>query len=454
MELEVKNPFSSGVLKTLKFTDNITATFDSLKKRDTWPLHQRISAFKALIPALLKQRKNIIATAISEGGKPFKDTEIEFNRALNGVELCINEMMQTMDTIIPMGISEGSQSYSAFSQREPLGLVLAISAFNHPINLFVHQVLPSLASGCAVLYKPALTTPSVSKIWIDLLHEAGVPKNYLRYLLVPNEQIRDIVQNNNLHLINFIGSDKIGWQIRSWARPGTRVLLEHGGIAGAVLDQGSDTDLASSLVKSAFYHSGQVCISLQKLFIHESELEKWLEALRAEIKDWVSGNPMYPATKMGPMITREHVKRVDSLVADAIANGAELICGGHANGSFYEATILLNPSENAKIVQEEVFGPVLVIYTYSNWSDALKGLQSQEYEFQSSVYTQSLAKIQEAKEKVNCATLLINEHPAFRLDWMPFGGHRLSGLGMGGIKESMLASTKQKLIIEKHNNSL
>ena len=339
----------------------------------------------------------------------------------------------------------------AFTQREPIGVVVSISAFNHPLNLIIHQTVPAIAAGAPVIIKPSLTTPLSCLNFVSILREAGLPEQWCQVVVCENEHAEKLVTDPKIGFFSFIGSANVGWKLRSKLAPGVRCALEHGGAAPAIVE--NDADLVTAvplLLKGGFYHSGQVCVSVQRIFAHVDILNELRDLLVSQATEITNGDPLLPTTEAGPLILPREVERVSSWVDEAVAAGATLLTGGKAlSETMYPPTILLNPPEDAKVSTMEIFGPVICLYSYSDREDAIARANSLPFAFQSAVFTQDIDKALDTSAKLNATAVMINDHTAFRADWMPFGGRDASGLGMGGIPHSMHEMTREKMTVIK-----
>jgi acyl-CoA reductase-like NAD-dependent aldehyde dehydrogenase len=389
--------------------------------------------------------------AAHEGGKPYMDSKVEVLRAINGVKLAAEHIGQLKGEQIPMGLTKASENRLAFTTREPIGVVSAISAFNHPLNLIIHQSVTAIAAGCPVIIKPALTTPLSCLAFVEILYEAGLPEGWCQAIICENEAAEQLVTDSRVNYFSFIGSAKVGWYLRSKLSNGTRCALEHGGAAPVIVDKDADFDeMLPALLKGGFYHAGQVCVSVQRIFAHKSICEPLADKLAKMAGKLIVGNQMDKKTEVGPLILPREVDRVEEWVSEAVAGGAKLLCGGkRISDTCYKPTVLLNPPASAKVSTQEIFGPVVCIYSYSNRDNAIEIANGLDVHFQASVFTKSLDIALDTVKKLNATAVMVNDHTAFRVDWMPFGGRDSSGIGMGGIQYSMHEMTREKLMVFK-----
>ena len=415
------------------------------------PKQERIAILERVVAIMKSRTEELAILATNEGGKPIQDSLVEIHRAINGVELAKEYISQNHNKEIPMGLTPSSHNRKAFTHQEPIGLVVAISAFNHPVNLIVHQVVTAFAAGCPVIVKPDLRTPLSCLKMISIIEEAGVPKNWCQVVLCEHELSEKLATDLRVNFLNFIGSAKVGWYLRSKIAAGTRCALEHGGLAPVIVEVDADFEtMITSLTKGAFYHAGQVCVSTQRIYVHQSILKKFCDELKKSAEKLNVGNPLLKETEVGPIISTQELNRIHDWVTLAIEEGAELICGGkQISESCYAPTILLNPSEKSFISTKEIFGPVVAIYTYTETASAIASANATVYHFQAAVFTKDRERAFEISNQLNASAVMINDHTAFRVDWMPFTGRDQSGLGTGGIKYTIEDYLLEKMIVIK-----
>lgn len=459
MTIDVLNPFDLTKIgsvpeDTWEDVDHFLAQAHALSgNRNAWlPSHERVAILRKTAQIMEDRREHLAFQIANEGGKPLIDARVEVDRAINGVELCIHEIGALKGAEIPMGLTKASDGRKAWTSREPIGVVVAVSAFNHPLNLIVHQVAPAVATGCPVIVKPSGDTPLSCFEFIDILHEAGLPKEWAKASLVGREDAEKMVTDPRVAFFSFIGSAAVGWMLRSKLAPGARCALEHGGVAPVIVDQTADLDAAiPSLVKGGFYHSGQVCVSVQRIFAHASIIEEVGERLAAAASELTVGNAIDDSVDCGPLIRPGEVDRVAEWVEDARSDGARVLCGGKKlSDTTYAPTVLLNPSVDSKISRNEVFGPVICLYSYDKIEDAFNPANSLDVAFQAAVYTNDLQVAMDAYRKLDASAVMVNDHSAFRVDWMPFAGLRASGHGVGGIPYTMHEMTIEKMLVINH----
>ena len=453
-KLKVRSPYDGHLIKEVDLDDETRieqalTTAEKLEQKKPLPIPERISILNKTADLVEAKAEEFARQSAEEGGKPLIDSRIELARAVQGIREAANSIGQLTGHEIPMNLTPSSMNRMAFTTREPIGIVAAISAFNHPFNLIVHQVIPGVAVGCPVIVKPARTTPLSCLNLVNCLYEAGLPKEWVQVIICKGSQAEKIATDPRVSFLTFIGSGKVGWSLRSKLAEGARCALEHGGAAPVIVEPDADIDDALPLLaKGGFYHAGQVCVSVQRIFVHEDIVESFSSKLVAIAKNLVVGDPTDEKTEVGPLIEEGEVDRIHNWVEEAKAAGGKILTGGNKIGNTcYEPTVILNPPYDINVSQCEIFGPVINIYSYKNRNAAIKFANDVPFAFQAAVFTNDINAALESAKDLNAAAVMINDHTAFRVDWMPFAGRKSSGLGVGGILPSMIEMTEEKLIV-------
>lgn len=458
MMLKVHSPYDFKIIKEVPYStgneieSSLSKAYDLFSDNKNWlPPWKRIEILEKVVSIMDEDMEHLTRIAAEEGGKPYKDSLVEVNRAINGIKIAISEIGHLSGKEIPMGQTIPSEGRIAFTIREPIGVVLSISAFNHPLNLIIHQVVTAIAAGCPVLIKPALTTPISCLNFVEILKQAGLPDGWCNCIICDNVEAEKLAADHRINYLSFIGSAKVGWYLRSKLSPGTRCALEHGGVAPVIVEPDANiNELIPAITKGGFYHAGQVCVSVQKVMVHESILDEVATQLCKRASELIVGDPLNENTDVGPLILKHEVNRVEMWVEDAKNNGGTILTGGkRISDSCFEPTVILNPGKDALVSKEEIFGPVICIYQYSNLDEAISVANSLTVAFQASVFTNNINTALNTARKVNASAVMINDHTAFRVDWMPFGGRDNSGIGVGGIPYTMREMTREKLIVIK-----
>lgn len=426
-----------------------------LKDRDGWlKPHQRIAILRKLAALMEGSRDHFAMQIAREGGKPLSDALIETNRAIDGVHNAADELRNFAGREIPMGLSAAAENRWAFTTKEPIGIVAAISAFNHPLNLIVHQVAPAIAVGCPVIVKPASSTPLSCRDFVALVHEAGLPEPWCQsFIAESNELAEKLATDRRVAFLSFIGSAKVGWSLRAKLAPGARLALEHGGVAPAIVDRCADlSKTIEPIVKGGYYHAGQVCVSTQRIYVHQDIADEFTQRLVARVAKLRTADPVLKDTEVGPLIQPREADRVAEWIKEAIKGGATLATGGQRlSETTLQPAVLLDPAADARISTQEIFGPVVAIYRYGKLEEAIARANSLLTAFQASVFSQDIDVAIYAADRLEASAVMINDPTAFRTDWMPFAGRKESGYGTGGIPYTMRDMTQEKMILLRRN---
>ena len=423
----------------------------SLRDRDQWlKPHERIEVLYRLASLMEPLREKFSRLIAQEGGKPLVDAGVEANRAIDGVRNAAEELRNFAGREIPMGLTAASTGRWAFTTKEPIGVVVAISAFNHPLNLIVHQVAPAIATGCPVIVKPAPATPLCCQEFVRLVREAGLAEPWCQTFLPGDNALAErLATDPRVAFLSFIGSARVGWYLHSKLAPGARCALEHGGAAPAIVDRSADLDqVIEPMVKGGYYHAGQVCVSTQRIFVHADIQAEFVERFAARVGALRVGDPLSLETEVGPLIHPREADRVQSWIEEAAAGGARIVVGGERlSATTLRPAVLVQPPASSKVSREEVFGPVTCIYGFTKLDEAIEAANSLPVAFQASIFTREIGPALRAAERLDASAVMVNDHTAFRTDWMPFAGRRHSGYGIGGIPWSMREMTQEKMIV-------
>ncbi|OQX31196.1 MAG: aldehyde dehydrogenase [Candidatus Sedimenticola endophacoides] len=455
--LDVVSPFDQSPIASVDLVDEagvevaLRAADALFRDRDRWLAPwRRVEILERARDIMRERAEELALEAAREGGKPLIDSRVEVARAIDGVRLCIEALRTGAGDEIPMGLTEASVGRLAFTRREPIGVVVALSAFNHPLNLIVHQLGPAVAAGCPAIVKPAPDAPLSCMRFVQILHQAGLPLAWAQALVTrDNETAARLAGDRRVGFLSFIGSAEVGWQLRSRLAPGARCALEHGGVAPVIVEADADLDDAIPLMaKGGFYHGGQVCVSVQRIFAHARIARDLAQGLCREAGRMRVGDPTSEATAVGPLIRPGEVARVHQWVGEAVAGGAELLCGGHPVGeTCYAPTVLFNPPEEARVSTREVFGPVVCVYPFERAEQAIERANALPYAFQAAVFTKHVDRALRAYRRLDASAVMVNDFTAFRVDWMPFAGLRHSGLGVGGIGHTFRDMQIEKMLV-------
>jgi acyl-CoA reductase-like NAD-dependent aldehyde dehydrogenase len=460
MKMLVTQPYDGAPIDDIRVDDEagilekVHSAARCFADRPHWlPPFRRIEILHRLARLMEREFDAIALLIAREGGKPLIDARAETARAINGVDSAIGDLEHLTGREIPMNLTAASQDRWAFTTREPIGVVAAICAFNHPLNLVIHQVIPAIAVGCPVIIKPAATTPLICRRFVQLVHEAGLPPDWCQLAILEDNALSErLATHPNVAFLSFIGSARVGWHLRSKLPPGTRCALEHGGAAPVIVDRSVELDaIVEPLVKGGYYHAGQVCVSVQRIFVHADIVPRFVARFTDRVRALRVGDPTSPDTEMGPLILPREVDRVASWVAEARAAGAMITTGGERiSERVYAPTVIVDPPETIQVSLQEVFGPVTCVYPYTNLDEAVRRANSLPFAFQAAVFARDIDVAMKAARSLDASAVLVNDHTAFRADWMPFAGRRQSGYGVGGIPYTMRDMSHEKMIVLRY----
>jgi len=455
--LEVTSPYDGKVVATVDTIDASGAeralerAAACFADRNAWlPADQRIAILERTAELMRERFDALVRVAVLEGGKPLVDSRIELERAIDGVKNCAECIRTEHGSEVPMQLNDASAGRVAFTRPEPLGVVVAVSAFNHPMNLIVHQVGPAVASGCPVIVKPAPETPASCFEFVNLLREAGLPDGWCQAVAVSDVSVAEkLVTDPRVAFFSFIGSANIGWMLRSKLAPGTRCALEHGGAAPVIVAEDADLDTVLPLLaKGGFYHAGQVCVSVQRVFVHRAIFKEVSARLAAAAGKLTVGDPLLEETEVGPLIRHGETERIAAWVNEAVTAGADVLSGGKKQSpSCYPPTVLANPPDDAAVSQNEIFGPVICLYEYSDLDEAIRRANAIPFAFHAAVMSRDIDTAMYAYKHLAASAVMVNDHTAFRVDWMPFAGLRRSGYGVGGIPHTYREMQFEKMLM-------
>jgi len=402
----------------------------------------------------IEARADELAQVIcAEAGKPIDASRIEVRRAATTFSLAAGEVAGFGGRNLSGDLDEQAHGTRILTQRLPLGPVVGIAPFNFPLNLAAHKVAPALAVGAPLLLKPPPQAPSAALILAEIAQTAGAHPAALAVLPCDNDLAERLAVDPRVRMLSFTGSARVGWALKQKVGRSVRVLLELGGNAGVVIAE--DADLAWAVDRCAFggfVYGGQLCISVQRVFAHETIYARFLEGLIARARSYVPGDPAVSGTVVGPLIDEAAAVRVADWLREAKEQGAVIECGGERRGTLLTPAVVTHAPASAKVCREEVFGPVVVVSTYRDFDEALAALDDSAYGLQAGLFTYDLRRIRRAFDRLDVGGLIVNDAPTFRADHMPYGGNKASGLGREGVPYAMEAMTEWKtLVISNHS---
>lgn len=399
------------------------------------------------------ERKDELAYALCiEAGKPINDSRGEVGRLIDTFRIAAEESVRIGGEVQTLDIAPRARGYQGIWKRVPIGPCSFISPFNFPLNLAAHKIAPALAVGCPFVMKPASRTPLGAIIMGEVLAETNLPKGAFSILPAARDGADLFTVDERLKLLSFTGSPDVGWDLK--ARCGKKkVVLELGGNAAVIIDHDADLDDAvDRTVFGAFYQSGQSCIGVQRILVHDKVYDSFKAKLVAKTSTLIAGNPHDEKTFVGPMIDVKEAQRLDSWIQEAIAKGATLLCGGKREGAMLEATLLENVDPSTKLNIEEAFGPAAFLIRFSDWEEAVSIVNDSKFGIHAGVFTRDVFKVLDAWDRLDVGGVVVNDVPSYRVDNMPYGGVKDSGIGREGVKFAMEDMTEiRNLVIRRRN---
>ncbi len=402
------------------------------------------------------ERQDELAHALCiEAGKPIRDSRGEVGRLIDTFRIAAEESVRMTGEVQPLDISPRARGYQGMWKRVPIGPCSFVSPFNFPLNLAAHKIAPALAVGCPFVMKPASRTPLGAIIIGEVLAETDLPPGAFSILPAHREGADLFTTDDRLKLLSFTGSPDVGWDLK--ARAGKKkVVLELGGNAAVIIDKDADLDdAADRTVFGAFYQSGQSCIGVQRILVHAAVYDAFKAKLVERTRKLVAGNPAEETTFIGPMIDVKEAARLDGWIQEAVAGGASLLCGGKRDGAMLEATLLENVDRSAKLNTEEAFGPVAFFAKFDDFDAALAQVNDSKFGLQAGIFTRDLFHMLKAWDTLEVGGVVINDVPSYRVDNMPYGGVKDSGLGREGVRFAMEDMTEiRNLVIRRRPQDL
>lgn len=414
-----------------------------------WPAHKIAEVLQKIKNTIATNHEDFAQTLAQEAGKPIRTARIEVNRALHTFEIGAEECKRIYGEMIPLDQRSHGENRWGLVQRFPLGVVTAITPFNFPLNLVAHKVSPGIASKNALILRPASQTPLCSLKLGKVALEAGWPGGGLNVVPCPAEIAESLITDPRVKLITFTGSPAVGWELRKKGFK-KRVALELGGNAGVVVHDDADlANAAEAIANGGFLYSGQSCISVQRVFVHENIFDEFVGKVVQKVQAFVLGDPLDDKTDIGPMISEAEAMRAESWIREAAADGAKILCGGQRDGSMLQPTILTNTKPEMKVNCQEIFAPVITIEKYSEFKAAVHAVDNSMYGLQAGVFTKNIERIRYAFENIEVGGLMVNDASTWRIDHMPYGGVKESGNTREGVRYAIEEMTERRLLVVK-----
>lgn len=455
-DLEVTDKFTGKVAFRVAQADaktidaGIAAAVDAAEPMARMPAYERQAVLQHCVDRFKERVEELAYALCVEAGKPIKDSRGEVSRLIDTFRIAAEESVRMTGEVQPLDISPRAKGYQGIWKRVPIGPCSFISPFNFPLNLAAHKVAPAIAVGCPFVMKPASRTPLGAIIMGEVLAETNLPKGAFSILPAHREGADLFTEDDRLKLLSFTGSPAVGWDLKAKAGR-KKVVLELGGNAAVVIDHDADLDDAvERTVFGAFYQSGQSCIGVQRILVHADVYDAFRDKLVARTKTLIAGDPHDENTFIGPMIDVKEAERLERWIGEAKEKGAKLLCGGKRDGAMLEATLLENVGRETKLNFEEAFGPVAFLARFNDFDEALDIVNDSKFGLQAGIFTRDLFKTLDAWDRLDVGGVVINDVPSYRVDNMPYGGVKDSGLGREGVRFAMEDMTEiRNLVIRR-----
>jgi len=452
-DLEVRDKFSGEIACRVAMADQqvieqaIAKAVEATRAMARLPGHARQEVLQHCVDRFTARSEELAEALCIEAGKPIKDSRGEVTRLIETFKIAAEEAVRINGEFIPLDRSPRTTGYSALTKRVPVGPCSFITPFNFPLNLTAHKVAPAIAAGCPFVLKPASLTPIGALIIGETLAETDLPIGAFSILPCTRQGARLFTEDDRLKLLSFTGSPDVGWDLK--ARAGKKkVVLELGGNAACIVDRDSDlADAVQRITFGAFYQSGQSCVGVQRILIHQEIYEDLRNRLVTAARELKLGDPRLEETFIGPLITEKEAIRLENWINSAVAQGGKLLCGGKRHGALLEATLLENVPEGEDLVRQEAFGPVAILSSFTDFDSALAQVNDSIFGLQTGVFTRDIHKAHRAWDELEVGGVIIGDVPSWRADQMPYGGVKDSGLGREGICYAIEDMTEIRLMV-------
>ena len=411
------------------------------------PTYRRAEILERIVQRLKAEQETMARLIALEAGKPIRLARAEAARAVLTFTDALEETKRLRGEWLPLDLDANSCGRSALVRRFPVGPILAITPFNFPLNLVAHKLAPALACGASILLKPAPQAPLSALNLARMIHDAGALPGSVNVLLCPVEAAQSMVTDERLKVLTFTGSAAVGWALKQKAGK-KRALLELGGNAGVAVHSDAELDYAADrCVFGGFAYAGQICIAVQRIYVHQSVLNAFTGKLLERVKRLQLGDPMAESTDIGPMISRQAAERTAAWLREAVSGGAKILAGGQRDGAFFQPTVLTNTKPEMKVCCEEVFAPVVTLEPFEQIEEALEAINDSPYGLQAGLFTNDQRIIHHAFESLEVGGLMVNDVPTYRADPMPYGGTKDSGIGREGVRYAIQELTEPRVLV-------
>ncbi len=454
--LEVKNPFDGSTAGTVfmagkgEIAKALSSAEEAFKVLRVTPAHEKARLIRKVVTGIKERAEDLARTISAEAGKPINDARIEVARTITTFTIAAEEATRQGGEVLPLDITAAAERRFALVRRFPVGPVLGITPFNFPLNLVAHKVAPAMACGNSIIIKPASKTPLTALLLGRIITEAGWAAGGVNIVPMGGHEAEVLAMNKGIKKISFTGSPAVGWALKKKASA-KKVSLELGGNAGVIVCEDAPLELAAKrCAAGAFVYAGQVCISLQRIYVHKDIFAAFRDALIRESEALKAGDPEDESTYLAPMIDESALTNTAARVKEAVSEGAELLTGGTREGNFFLPTLLTNSTSAMKVCSEELFAPVVILEPYENFKDAVKEVNKGPFGLQAGIFTDSLERILYAYNNLEVGGVIAGDVPTFRTDNMPYGGVKSSGFGREGVRYAIVEMTEPRLLALKN----
>jgi glyceraldehyde-3-phosphate dehydrogenase (NADP+) len=449
---DIKSPFSGKTTAKVHFAGKsqvekaIAAAHTAFSETKKLSSHERSQVLEKISSEIHRRSDELAESIVLSSGKPLKSAQVEVSRGVNTFKIAAEEAKRINGEVIPLDLSPQTKKRWGLVRHFPIGIIAGITPFNFPLNLVAHKVAPALAAGNTFIARPASQVAQTTMLLADIIRESGYPAGGFNAVPCGYKAADSLIEDEHVKMITFTGSPDIGWELKKKANKKI-VTLELGGNAAVIIEPDADLEFAvKRSVLGSFAYSGQVCISIQRILLHEKIYDCFMGDFIAAVKRLKMGDPLEEDTDIGPLINREAAAQTEEWIEEAVNNGARILCGGKREGVMFEPTVLENVDPKLRISRLEAFAPVAIIHKYSDYKEAIREVNNSIYGLQAGVFTRDINKAFMAYEELDVGGVIVNDIPTFRIDHMPYGGVKESGFGREGLKYAIEEMTEIKLM--------
>ena len=453
-KLEVVNPYNGKAFASTwlagkpEIEQAIVSGLEAEKKMKALPAWKKFEILRQISIGILQIRNRLAEVLSMESGKPIRYALGEIDRSVQTFLVAAEESKRLPKEYISLDWTQAGDGKEGIVKYFPIGLIAGIAPFNFPLNLAVHKIAPALAAGNPIILKPARSTPLSVLELAKIIDQTDLPKGAISIMTTDREAGTMLVTDPRIKMLSFTGSPEVGWEMKNKAGK-KKVLLELGGNAGVIVTESANLEIAlNKILVGSFSYSGQVCIHVQRIYVHQSIFNQFSELFTDKIKNLQTGDPLDPKTDVSIMIDAENAIRVENWVNEAVLSGAEILCGGERNGNMYSPTVITKTRPEMKVCSQEIFGPVVSLEPYNSFEQAVNEINNSTYGLQAGIFTNQIDEMNYAYDNLEVGGVIINDVPTFRVDHMPYGGVKNSGFGREGLKYSITEMMEPRLLVK------